>query len=128
MSRRTGGGVGVATVLTILLVLCLATFAALTLASAGADLRLSRTAAQRTADYYAADAEAARLFAEFRAGNDPQLETDLPVGDSQRLHLSFARDERGEAVVLCWSLTAAEELIDTTLPVWTGEAEGSITP
>ena len=90
MSRRSSpAGLGVSTVLTVLLVLCLATFAALTLASAGADLRLSRAAAARTQEYYDADAAAAKLYAGFCAGSDPALAADLPVGDTRTLHVEL---------------------------------------
>ena len=56
-------GVGVITVITVLLALTLSIFAALTLTSARADLALSRINAETVKAYYAADAAAARRYA-----------------------------------------------------------------
>lgn len=57
MDKQTSPiGVGVISILTVLLVLCLAVFAALTLSSARADLALSRRNADTVQAYYAADA------------------------------------------------------------------------
>ena len=127
MSRRSSpAGLGVSTVLTVLLVLCLATFAALTLASAGADLRLSRAAAARTQEYYDADAAAAKLYAGFCAGSDPAFAADLPVGDTRTLHVAFSRDAQGRPVIDCWRVTVPDAVPDTSLPVYTGETGGII--
>lgn len=63
--RGSPVGVGVLTVLTVLLVLTLAVFSALTYTSARADWALSRINADTVTAYYAADAEAARLLSGF---------------------------------------------------------------
>ena len=63
--RGSPVGVGVLTVLTVLLVLTLAVFSALTYTSARADWALSRINADTVTAYYAADAEAARLCPAF---------------------------------------------------------------
>ena len=55
-------GVGVITVITVLLVLSLSIFSALTLSTARADLALSRRNADTVTAYYAADAQAAALY------------------------------------------------------------------
>ena len=76
-------GVGVLTVLTVLLVLSLAVVAALTYTSARADLALSRRNADTVTAYYAADAQAAALYRTFEAGGQAELEATLPVTDHQ---------------------------------------------
>ena len=70
---------GVLTVLTVLLVLTLAVFSALTYTSARADWALSRINADTVAAYYAADAEAARLLSGFSTGSEEELEATLPM-------------------------------------------------
>lgn len=53
--RKTGGVfIGVSSLLVIFIVLCLTTFAALSLMSANADLKMARRAAQTVSEYYAA--------------------------------------------------------------------------
>lgn len=59
-----GISVGSSSVLMVFVALMLTTFAALSLASANMDVRLSRRVAQNTADYYAADSRAEELLAQ----------------------------------------------------------------
>ena len=73
-SKRSGTsplGVGVISIVTVLLVLCLTIFSALTLTTAKADLNLSRINADTVSAWYAADAEAARQYAAFAASPSP---------------------------------------------------------
>jgi len=121
--KREGGvisspvGVGVITVITVLLVLSLSIFSALTLSTARADLALSRRNADTVTAYYAADAQAAALYRTFEAGGQAELEATLPVTDHQNLYLHLIRKEDGS-----WQTVAADETleIDDTLPVWGG--------
>ncbi len=59
---NTGISVGSSSILVIFVVLCLTTFATLSLVSANADYRLTLRVADETADYYAADAQAEELL------------------------------------------------------------------
>lgn len=116
-------GVGVLTVLTVLLVLTLAVFSALTYTSARADLALSRTNAGTVTAYYAADADAARLLADFREGLEDELETTLPMTESQSLYVHFVRDTDGAVRILAWktvSAQAEEDFGGSSLPVFNG--------
>jgi hypothetical protein len=61
--NRSAMGVGVTTIVTVLVVLLLTAFAVLTLASARQDLGLSEIAVDAAADYYAADGEARSWYA-----------------------------------------------------------------
>lgn len=120
MKRASPAGIGVITILTVLLTLTLGTFAMLTLSSANADLRLSKAAADKTRVYYEADARAARIFAEFSAGSEASLETSVPISETQELILRFSR-HGGHAVIDCWRVSVTEETPDDSLPVWTGD-------
>lgn len=115
-------GVGVISIVTVLLVLCLTIFSALTLTTARADLNLSRINADTVAAWYAADAEAARRYAAFAAGANPELEADIPIAGRQFLHLHLVRN--WDAVeILAWRAVTVEGetgIEDSTLPVWGG--------
>lgn len=115
-------GVGVLTVLTVLLVLTLAVFSALTYTSARADLALSRTNAGTVAAYYAADAEAAALLEEFREGLEGELEATLPMTEAQSLYIHLSRGPDGGVRVLAWKTVPAREEVEigSGLPVFDG--------
>ena len=82
------------TVFTVLLVLTLSVFSALTLTSARADLALSRTNARTVSAYYAADAEAAALP---HAGQQQGRQRRKP----QRAGTERRQGRRAEHVVAC---------------------------
>lgn len=118
-------GVGVLTILTVLLVLALAVFSALTFSSARADLALSKTNAETIAAYYAADAEARRQKAEFVAGTSGALEATIPMTDAQSLYIHLQREPDGTCTVLAWKTVSNlqeedTELMGDPLPVWDG--------
>lgn len=116
-------GVGVLTVLTVLLVLTLAVFSALTFSTARADLALSRTNADTVSAYYAADAEAARMAEEFARSGEAELEAELPVNEVQRLSIHLVREADGSVSVLEWKTIPAgqaEEDQGSSLPVFDG--------
>lgn len=116
-------GIGVITVFTVLLVLTLSVFSALTLTSARADLALSSTNAETVRAYYAADAEAAALYEEFAAGTEAELYTEIGLSDTQFLRLHLVR-ENGGVRIAAWQTVPNEssyDLEDDTLPVFTGE-------
>lgn len=120
-------GVGVITIITVLLVLCLTIFSALTLSSARADQRLSQINADTVSAYYAADGEAARLYAQFAAGSGGELDTTLPVSGTQSLHLHLVRTPDGGVRVLAWQTVSTVEpgLEEDYLPLWEGEPSDS---
>lgn len=73
--RKTGSVfIGVSSLLVIFIVLCLTTFAALSLTSANADLKMARRAAQTVSEYYAADSRAVELL----------VQADAAVGGESR--------------------------------------------
>ena len=114
-------GVGVLTVLTVLLALVLAVFSALTYATAKADLSLSRINADTVTAWYDADAQAAALLEEFEAGSEETLEATLPMTERQSLYVRFQRAADGTVTVLDWRtvLTETEEAGEGSgLPVY----------
>lgn len=78
MKKKTqmGLGVGASSILLIFVLLCLTTFATLSLVSAQADARLSGKTAESVSAYYEADARAEELLAEI----DGALQS-VPVGE-----------------------------------------------
>ena len=113
-------GVGILTVLMILIVLCLATFATLTLSSAQADYRLSCINADTVTAYYEADAKAAQLAAAFERSDEQELVCSIPVTDVQTLELHLVRGETGEVLTLRWQIASVDqgEFADESLPVF----------
>ena len=99
--RGSPVGVGVLTVLTVLLVLTLAVFSR-------ADWALSRINADTVAAYYAADAEAARLLSGFSTGSEEELEATLPMTEAQSLRIHLARRADGTVAVLAWQTVPAQ--------------------
>ena len=74
--------IGTSCILLIFLSLCLLTFAVLSLASARADLRLSKKIADRTVSYYEGEAAASLLLADLDqelSSRTPPLETQSEV-------------------------------------------------
>lgn len=117
-------GVGVLTILTVLLVLALAVFSVLTFTSAKADLALSSTNAETVTAYYAADAEARRQLADFMAGTLAEYEATIPMTDAQSLYIHLARGPDGACTVLAWNTVSNDGGgtldIGDPLPVWDG--------
>lgn len=122
MKESSPAGVGAVTILTVLLVLCLTVFSALTLSAARADLALSRRNADTVQAYYRADAQGARLYADFVANGAAELETAIPMTETQALYLHLARAADGGVLTLAWQVRAEEAELDNYLPVWDGTA------
>ena len=91
---------GGATILVIFIVLCLLTFASLSLVSAFSDLSLSEKTAQRTTDYYAAVSQAHQELAQMAA--QPRVTTELAdflveVDEGQSIHVIASLPESGSS-------------------------------
>lgn len=116
-------GIGVLTVLTILLVLTLAVFSVLTYSSAHADLSLSRVNADTVRAFYEADAAAEVLAAEFAADStSTSFTATLPVTPLQALYIALQRQPDGSIEVLAWhTIPVEQEIPEQTLNVLTIE-------
>lgn len=116
-------GVGLITIITVLLVLTLSIFSALTLSTARADLALSQINADTVQTYYAADSEAAALYAGFAAGTEAELLREIPLDNGQSLTLHLLREEDGSITVLAWDVTPSspdDGEIDDAPDLWDG--------
>lgn len=114
-------GIGLVTVFTVLLVLVLAVFSALTLFTAQADERLSRANAAAVTAYYAADAQACMAQEAFAAGTQAEYEADFPMTEVQSLHIRLGRTPEGGVERLEWrTVTNSSTVEEAPLPVWDG--------
>ena len=128
MRKRTGSpaGIGVITIFTILIILCMAVFSALTLSSARADFRLSQSRADAAAQWYAADAKAVQLAEQFAVSDEAELETTVPISESRELYLHLLRASDGTVTVLAWQTRALESSWEEHGPdLWDGSAPQS---
>jgi len=113
-------GFGILSILTVLLVLTLTVFSALTLISALADRDVSNRAADYTTVYYAADTSAVESVSALMSGTESGLEDSFPINDTQSLSIHVIRS--GDSFeVLLWQVYSTDETIPaSTLPVWRG--------
>jgi hypothetical protein len=125
-ASRSAVGVGLSTLVTIMVAVLLTTFSVLALVSARADLRLSSRVATSTQSYYAADGEAEQWLAEvdaFARGGHADFTADLlaagyqvevrddghvrlaetfPIDDKRDLIVEITLDSAGEMDILRW--------------------------
>ena len=98
-SRFSFPVVGGTSLLVMFAVLCLITFAVLSLSTVKAGDRLGEASAEAVMEYYAADYEAERILAQLRSGILPEgvvFEGDVygyscPVSETQRLQVSVQK-------------------------------------
>ena len=117
--------IGTSLFLLVFLILCLFTFAAISLASAHADLVSAEDTATRTADWYAACNTAEQTIrdrnaAALAAGTEPDATPlSIPAGDGRALSVTFSVGEDGLLCVETFESTDTTEWEATeTLPVW----------
>ena len=138
--RRGGSVSGAVSLVMIFCVLCLAVFATLTYVTADRERQLAELTAQSAAEYYAADAEAARIVAAFEPGETPAtvaeitetldfwndasrlVEFRIPAGGEQELSVRVRLYPGGAYEILDWSsaYAGAWETNDT-IDIWDGE-------
>ena len=120
--RRTGQINGIVTLVTIFCALCLCIFAVLTYMTAERESKLSALGAQRAAQYYEADAQAAERLAalaeELAPGETVLLA--VPIGETQTLFVEARRTETGFAVLRWQSAYTGDWETDDTIEVWSG--------
>ena len=86
-------GIGVVSIMTVLLVLTLSVFSALTLTSARADLSLSQTNADTVSAYYAADAQAAAKINEIALACADSV---VKLADRSGVYVVYNKHRRAE--------------------------------
>lgn len=129
--KRLGGPgpVSGSSLLVIFAILCLTTFALLSLSTVQAHGRRMDRLNQTVADYYAADAEAQALLAEARrdcvlraAPRVDRCSWTIPISDSQALAVEVELRDTNDYTVTRWQLVSAGDWIpDDGLSVWDGE-------
>ncbi len=97
-NRRSAPGIGITSFVLIFVMLCLLTFAVLSLATARADLRLARRSADRTTAYYEAESKADGILLDIISCMEDYTEEALssgtdPAGDGDALFYSRVRKE-----------------------------------
>ena len=146
MGSKAGVRIGIATMLTIFVVLCLAIFAALALSTARAERRLAEQQAQAVRDDYAADLVCAGLTDGLRAAHEGGADADrlaelaeqegascvrtadgwlagfaCDTDEAQRLGLGRARTADGGAGRGWETVSTAAWQADETIELWTGD-------
>ncbi len=133
MNKKTGRTplptLGGSTLLVIFAVLCLLTFALLTLSTALSNQRLSEASLSATAAYYEADCAAEEIIAALRCGDVPTEVTQngntysftCPITEKQSLFVTV--EERGETwyITQYETVTADDAEFDESITVWDGE-------
>lgn len=115
-------GIGIPTILTILLVVILTIFSVLTFSAAQADWQFSQKNAQTVSAYYEADAKAEQLSAAFAAGSAPSFTATIPITENQSLYIRLERTIGQNYRRIAWRIiTKPAAVSEQTLPVWTGE-------
>lgn len=143
MTKRSSFGVGLSSMLMIFVMLCLTTFAVLSLTTARADSRLSDRAAAAAEDYYQAQCQAEEWLAEVDAisgriftasaeqlpdgttGWDSasgSLSAAFPAGDGRELCLTVQISVDGTWALLSEMLVSTATWEEETIDVWDGEA------
>ncbi len=107
-------GVGVISIINVLLVLSLSVFAVLTLVSAQADLELSTRNADTIKAYYTVDSEAYDIYSDFAQSDETELFTEIEYSERQKLSLHFVKNADGETEILSWR----------TLPIFLEDFDG----
>ena len=105
-ARRLGVNSGISLFLVLLIIMCLVSFASLSLTSALADMRLSDKYARQVEGYYSAQNSAQEELADLNAGKglsnmetnaDGHIVRHYPAGENTRLTVIFAPSEESKA-------------------------------
>lgn len=126
-------GLGITSVLTVFVALCVTIFAALSFFSARVDRNLTEKTAESVTEYYAADSKAMQTVAALSSAlqngtalpqeftrSDTAGETlytaDFPIRENRTLHIELAQ-ENGALVRRAWQTVTAPVMEESTLPV-----------
>lgn len=111
--KRQGqfAGIGIPSIITILLVLVLAVFSSLTVISAKAELSLAEKTAQSESSYYRADAESERELAALakRAQALDNYRFETQIDEKTALVTTVSMDENGHITALAKTLRSLNE-------------------
>ena len=132
MDKKSGASItlyGSASLLAIFAVLCIVVFAMLSLSTAQAYDRLADASADAVTEYYLADFDAEKIFAELRGGkqpdgvekNDNNYRYSCFISETQRLEVELLL-KNGNWQVLRWqAVSVADHQPDESITVWSGQ-------
>jgi len=110
---RSAVGLGITTLVTIMVVVLLTTFSVLALVSARSDLKLSTMAQESARQYYAANAAAERWLAEQDSAplppgdQEPQpISQSFAIDDNRQLQVTILRNADGTITIQQWQTVA----------------------
>ena len=120
--------VGGSSLLVMFAVLCLVTFAVLSLSTVKAGDRLSDASAEAVTEYYEADLEAERILAKIRSGELPEgvakegtmYSYICPLSETQELHVKVRVDGKDWEILQWKAVSSADWIADETIDVWDG--------
>lgn len=150
--KKQKGSIGSSTLILIFIVLCLATFALLSLSNAGGDRNLANKNAEAVRTYYEADSQGEQFVQmvdqavkEVRKETSDQVkqqqklaeklgnyyntdsrtaETDIPMDFDQALHVELALDSQENYIIQSWRVYNQKDYeIDNKIPVWDGGSQ-----
>lgn len=137
-TQRYQVSIGAVSLILIFIVMCMASFAVLSLSSAAGDRSMARRGAAAVQDYYRADALGKEMTAQAQRGADAaaagftQTEegfaADVAMNYGQSLHIELTPSGEGGRpyVVTGWYVYDSGELaIDQSMPVWNGGEGGN---
>lgn len=99
--NRSAAGIGMPTVLTVILVLLMSVIAVSSLALAKSDRTLTARSEDATKATYDAYAAAERAWDTFQDGDAASYENTWPITSFTRLRAVFSRDKNGPHIDLC---------------------------
>lgn len=132
MKRTPGGGgiTGIAAMLTVFAVVCLALFTSLALHETAEETRRSKQSAEHTAAYYRTNREAEEILALLRQGIVPDGVTvteegyyryECAISDTQILRVEVSVTEGAWMVHRWQTVSTTVWEAESDLPVWNGE-------
>lgn len=150
--KKQKGSIGSSTLILIFIILCLATFALLSLSNAGGDRNLANKNAEAVRTYYEADSQGEQFVQmvdqavqEVRQETSDQVkqqqklaeklgnyynadsrtaETDIPMAFDQALHVELALDGQANYSIRSWRVYNQKDYeIDNKIPVWDGGSQ-----
>lgn len=119
--KRYGISVGSSSILIIIVILCLVSFAGLSIVSAAADYKLSSKLAERTTAYYQASNLANRKLAELdKAFLSLYLESAGEAEYREKIKESF-----GDSLTFSYPVSETQSLCVSVSPVYPGDETGN---
>ena len=119
---KAGGIPGVATLIVVFAVLCIAIFSILALSTARSEKKMSDASLENVRAYCAADTAAQEKIAQMREeGKTGVQEFSVPVSDTRQLCVTIEFGNDSYRIIRWQTVYTAEWNPDDGLDVWTGD-------